>query len=572
MRWLLSIVWLVLAIAGAWAADMVILVDAREAGPILHEGMYQEPTWILWPVSSGPDQANRFLSLASGVDWQAPQEIPAFTVRNGVAQNSESVISHWRNRGYFEAVVKNVGGRRMCAIAPEPAAVRQRVLLSAWTKTKISIVGKTDPFPAQSMVVAGATGANPWDEVARLVDRAGGRVLVIEVPAEAGDRWSRFWLMGEGWPEGVPKTRADGIPGLVEAHNLYRLFNDNPALEWQPPIANPPQQWLTFGHRTAPIVLVFLAVASVYILGLAVFMVLREQASRTSMLLLRLVVIGPAAIVLAGRLTSLTDLAKWVYALPTAFVGLSFGAWALNWTARQFIEDCHPLWGEFVVGLFTLAGINPVWSMFTNVLGPHRAPINPEAFGAFVAYAVGSNYLFSDQRGTRSVWGLVAASLTLDLMILSRWATPLNAAAIPVTVAALCRPILRKPLLWVVAMVAVGLLGAFYLPGLVYAPDHLVYNFRQVGKFNCAEQIAFLRAPMFISVVLISATIAFIGDKFLGHQVRRAMAFSPKPKLFFYAAMGFAIAGVFIPLYLHAALATVILGGITVLFDAVRSP
>jgi hypothetical protein len=566
LRLILILIGLMTALPG-FGAEILILVRAKEAGPVLHEGMYREPTWVLWPVADDPAQFNRMLALPSGVDWQSDMLGGDF---DGLP--TQAMAERWRALGYFDATRKNVGIRRLFAVRPTKRPTDPLALAAAWREPEVREIGEAASWPERSMLVAVATGPNPWDEVAKLIQKAGGRAMVVEVPDDRGTMWTRLWLRGKGWPEGVPKTDASSLPGLVEARHAMGLLADPARAKWTEAMSDPPNEWLAYGHRTAPVVLVFLAVAGVYALGLAVYMALREQYSRTALFLLRLLVLGPAAIILAGKATSLTGISGWAPALAASFVGLFFAAWVANKVASIWLSDQHLLWGEFALGLFVVAGVDPTWSMFSSLIGPHRSPVSPEAFGALASYAVGANYLFSERPFPRFLWGTVAISAVLDLLVLSHWASPMHSAGIPLAIAALCRPAVIRPLVWIPMMVGIGILGAFVWPGLVYAPDHLVHSYSQVGKFNCAEQIAFLMSPMFITFAIVGLIVAIVGGSFLGHQVRRAMSFSPKSKPFFAAAIGFGVAGIFIPLLLHAALATAIAGGVAVLFDAVRVP
>ncbi|MBC8063447.1 MAG: hypothetical protein H7Y17_01340, partial [Chlorobia bacterium] len=416
------------------------------------------------------------------------------------------------------------------------------------------------------------SGRNAWDDKAALVRKASGRAMVIEIPYDPMTMWTRGWIDGKGWPDGTPISKSARIPGLIPAREAMALLAEPSLWTWIADKKEPSNRWLNFGHEVSPVALVFLAVGAIYVLGLGIYCVLREQYSRVALILIRLLVIGPAALIVGGKLTSLNTLSNWPTWHLGAFVATFLASWLINLIADKWIPDCHPLWGEFALGVFVCAGIDPVWSMFSNVLGPHRAPICPEAFGALASYAVGASYLFSTIRLTRSVWGVLGTCGIVSLVVLSQWLVKLEFAALVLAIVVLARNFANHLRFALPLVVAIGLISALFLPGLAYAPQGLVWSYAQIGKFNCAEQIAFLFSPTFISFALITIVIGIVGDNFLGHQARRAMAFSPKPKSFFYAGVCFAVAGVFIPLYLHASLATVIAGSVVVLFDAIRTP
>lgn len=568
MRVLLTLVILLLA-ASCFSSDILIFLKESEAGPVLHEGMLQHPTWVLWPKASDASQSNRFLSLSSGVDWQGSVDQ---TLRAG---SIAALISHreeWEKRGLFRATRHNLGARHVLALT-DSERLPPPVLLSAWVQPpRIATVGRAEKWDPDALVVAMVTATNPWDETAALVRKAGGRALIVEIPISAETRWTRIWLQGREWPDGVPTIQSTRIRGLVPARNLMSMLSEPGSAQWLPPPSDPPNAWLNYGHNVSPVALVFLAVGAVYIFGLGVYYAQRESYSRVASFLLRLTIVSPAAIILGGRLTSLTEVSAWILWHFVALLIVGLAAFILNRIVSRWMPDCHPLWGEFVAGLVVVAGIDPAWSFFSHVLGPHRAPVSPEAFGAFACYAIGAGYLFGSQKTIRFIWGLLCLSIVTDLLIVARWIGPMLMGSAVLVLVAFGRPFVEK-LRWVlVAMIAMGLFSAVVFPGLAYAPDHLVHTYEQFGKYNCAEQISFVMSPMFTGFAVIGITAAITGDSFLGHQIRRAMAFSPQPRSMLAAAVCFAVAGVFIPLFLHAALATAILGGIAVLFDAIRVP
>lgn len=568
-----ALVCLLLLIAAiARSADIVILVHQSEAGPIVPQTDYEHPTWVLWPHSSLPSQGNRLLSLPSGVDWQTREADEKF---EGLVN---SQVNNWLKRGWEKAVKSNLGEPELFAIVPEPGEPSAWVLLAAMASpTQIKTLGPKDSWPAEALIVAEARGRNPWDRVAELVKKAGGRALILEVPENPQTMWSRFWLQGKGWPEGTPIGKSTRINGLLPARDLMALVQDPTKAKWNLEPAVPPNRWLGFGHDVSPVALVFLGVTAIYILGLGIYFALREQSSRVALILIRAMVAGPAVLLLGGQLTSLSLPSSWltwhILALGIMIIAASIINRILAWRKLNF----HPLWGEFATGALICGACDPVWSMFTNVLGPHRAPTSPEAFGALAAYFVGMMVLSPPKVAFR-VPALVLIIGAVALTKTSGWLNGLSLSAVVLGQALGFlvnvppeNPSKTRLPLYPIGL-AVGLICALWQPGLAYAPQGLVYTFAQFGKFNCAEQIAFLLSPTFISFCLVCIIAAIVGDNFLGHQARRAMAFSPMPKAFFPVALCFLVAGVFVPLYLHAFLAAALAGAVAVLFDAIRVP
>jgi hypothetical protein len=504
------------------------------------------------------------------VDWQPGRQAVDLTVSGRAASSARA--DEWSRRGLFVAMERRVRDVPVFAVRPASGDLVPEALAAAWTQPEIQILDQGDNWPATALIVAEVSGSNPWDEKARLVRKAGGKALIVEIPSSPSITWSRAWFEGKAWPDGVPSYDGVRVPGLIPAREAGALLMEQRPLDWHAPLADPPVRWLEFGHGIAPIALVFLAIAAIYIIGNGVVFALREQKSRFALYLIRLLVIGPAAIVAAGWMASRFSVDSWFGMLVASFGGLSIGAVLLNLAGRRLLPESHPLWGEFAIGMFAVAAFDPAWSMFSHVLGPHVAPVSPEAFGAISAYAVGANCLTGGVGWKRWAWSAVAISGAATLLLLSRWASPLYLAWIPILIAGAGLPLVRNLRTWIPVNAAVGLVSAFMIPGLAYAPHHLVWSLGQAGKFNCAEQIAFLTSPTFIGLALAAVIVGVSGTDFLVHQARRALAFSPQPRYFFFASIGFAVAGAFIPLLLHAALATAIAGGVSVLFDAIRTP
>lgn len=560
---------LLLTICGlARATDLLVLVPARDAGPVVPLDNYSHPTWILWPKAAGNDQTNRLLSLPSGVDWQL---LAPVTYQREEKEYLWLAMPIWIYSGYHEAMRRQLGARKVYAYAGKTGETPTTSLLAA-SQDGVTVLGLTDHWPGSAIVVATVTGRNPWDEVAKLGRKAGGRVMVVELPDKPEAMWTRMWLQGKGWPDGVPVFPSSRIPGLVRSREAMRILADPEGAQWQPALSEPPNRWLDYGHQTSPVVLVFLGVVAIYIIGLGIYLTLKEIMSRSELLLLRLLIVGPAALVLAGRITSATRIDQWPIWHAACILGSFLLAFVVNRLLSRFTTAFHPLWGEFLVGLLTLANVDPAFSMFSHILGPHRAPVSPEAFGALAAYVVGARILMGASDGFKLITALVAGSVVLNALAGSTWLWPVGFARLLLVLVAYGGSSMANLRIWIPIMGGMGVVSALWLPGLAYAPAGLVRNYSQVGKFNCAEQIAFLMSPTFVCFCLVAIIAWIAGDKFLGHQFRRAMVFSPQPKAFFPIALCFAVAGVFIPLYLHAALATVIAGGVAVLFDAVRAP
>ncbi len=562
------LIFLALITSLARGADVLILISANDAGPTVPLEGYSQPTWILWPQAANKSQGNRLISLPSGIDWRF--EVPIGSFRIGPLAISNLGALEWRKRGYFDAVAENLGKTPVFILGPRPAESSLQAGFVNFEGT--SEIQLLDSWPARALIVATVNGTNSWDSKAALERKAGGKVLVVEVPSSANAKWTRCWLQGKGWPAGVPVVSDTRVPGLIPARSLMALLVNPERFQWKDPLAEPPDRWLTFGHQTAPVGLVFLAVASVYVLGLGIFMVLREQNSRTARCLIHALVVGPAAIILAGRLTASSSLNQWFLFLVVAFGILILLAALIQFGVSKTFREAHPLWSGFAVGLITCAGLDPTWSMFSHTLGGFPMPVSPEAFGALVAYAAGTCSLISPNKKIRTVVAVVVVAVGSGLLFESNWIGKWQLAHVILPVSLVFSGFISRLRWSVPTMLLIGLASSFYWPGLTYAPGGLVIHVAQVGKNNCAEQIAFLLSPTFMGFALAIFICGIAGDHFFGHQLRRALAFSPLPLPMMFTALCFAVVGIFVPIFLHAALATSMAGGASILYDAIRTP
>ena len=544
MRWLIA---LLLLVGIAHAADVVVLLPDTVTGPVDHSIGYTHPTWVLWPRAVDYKQISRLLSLPSGVDWDSA--------------NLDEL------KGFDQAVLDHLGMRPRFAFRPDKAPMQGALTyLGGWSDgDSIPSIGMNDPWPDEALILAAPSGRNPWDEIAALSRKAGGRVVVVEFPSSPETNWTRVWLRGSGWPEGVPCLPQTRISGLVPASSLLSLLKSDSA-EWTEGEQIPPDRWLGFGHEIAPVALLFLGVAVVYILGMAVYSVFREQNSRFAQWMIRLLVLGPAAILLSGRLVASTSIELWVPWLLASLIGLSIVARLVGLVGE------HPLWGEFLIGSAVAAVVDPATSMFSHAIGIHPDKCSPEAFGALAAYAGGAAFLLKSRPVQRMGWSLILGVGIALAIYSATWLMPVGTWPYGILALILIQAWAGRWALGAGLAVVLGLYWSLIQPGLSYSPKGLVHRYDQIGRFNCADQVAFLLSPTFICFALVAAAVAIGANRFFGHQLRRALSFSPLPAQILYVATTFGILGAFVPIYLHAALATAIAGGVAVLFDAVRAP
>lgn len=545
------------------AADVLVLIDSKDAGPRVPTAAYIHPTWILWPAASDAAGTNRLMSIPTGIDWHAQPGDDLFDVDLRPV-NAASLA----RRGYFEAT----RGKSLTPVTDRDGRVSLPTLQASLTQPNpVKPVSYGGPLPAGLLVVT-VKGPRAWDDMADIARRAGGRVLVVELPQRDQPPWTRMWLKGQGWPENaLPELPSTGIPGLLPAREVVSFLKDgggvwlaNDTYRW-----GGANRWLEHGHFTAPVFMVFVGVVAIYVAGLAVYCTIREERGRLAQVLLRLLILGPAILVLAGRLTSRGMITDWPMWLMGSGILLMAVAYGVNFLTARLLPQSHALLGEMIVGLITCLTVDPSWSIFGNALGAHFVTDCPEVFGSMAAYAVGCMaFLRTDRRfDVVLVAQFVGLALALRFLALP-WFPGYGAAA-----GLIALGVLFPRSLFVICPIMVA--GYVYeaLPnGVTYAANDLYATFAASKALNLADHVALVSSPAFIGFALFVLIVWIAGDKFLAHQVRRALAFNRQPMAFAYGTAAFAVVGLVNPTHLYAALACAMAGVVAVLFDAVRAP
>jgi hypothetical protein len=530
--------WFLLAlclIASLGLADStLILIPSQDAGPITAEADYGHTTWVLWPKAVGSGE-NRLLSLLSGMDWKS-------VVRDQL--------------GYRLAVLQNLGCK------PNASDLDPTFGLNLKPNSEPSAIS-----------IASVKGPHAWDDLARLTNRRSGRVLVVEVPSTPKSLWTRIWLKGKDWPGQTPEVSSARIVGLVPARDLGSLLTRPETASWyevDPSRFEPPNRWLEFGHEQGPILLLFASVLAMYGLGLGLYCAAREVRSRICIASLRTIFLGPAIFILAGKLSSMGSVDSWPGSLAVAVIALLACSWLANFAIGKVATAAHPLVGECAVGVVVLSFTDPVWSIFSHILSPHTFPVSLEWFGSLSAYLICLGYLTRlDLLGFIFLVGAALATSQIgfgsDLPLAVATWIPIALIAAPTA--------LKGKFRWATG----GILGclfalAVHRLGFTYAPDGLHETFRSRMAINCADHLAMVASPTFLALVALLGAAFIFRDHFLGHRFRRAIKYSPRPVHLFEPALVLFLCGIFIPIYLHAALAVGFAAIAILLVDAVRAP
>lgn len=556
----------------SWGADVLVLISAKDAGPAVPVHDYIHPYWVLWPDASDPAGSNRVMSIPSGMDWKPAQDDGNFETDGPFPRPTNA--SSLSDRGYFQAVEANLGSDSVAVVADKKGGFAPSVLRAGLVKPlQIPWAPFKGPLPDQ-LLVASVSGPRAWDDLADLARRAGGRVLVVELPVGEDPKWSRMWLRGKGWPTGLPALESVRVPGLVPARDLFKLLRSPQTFQWTP---NDTQKWgaanrwLEFGQNTGPVFLVFAAVVAIYIAGCAVYAILREERGRVALGMLRMLVLGPAVLVLGGRLTAIGFASNWSVWLLVAAILLELAALLLNLGLSRLLLTAHPMLGEMVAGFLVLVLVDPVWSVISGSIGPRAVGTSPEALGALCAYTAG---WVSFMRATPKLdLFFVGQALVLGLIwffLGLRWLDLPYGALVSFGVALAS----ALPLLCVLASVA-GLATMAWFGkvrcGLTYAPRDLFQSYASSRALNLADHVGFFSSSAFIGFTLFAAVVWIAGDRFFSHQVRRSLALNRQPLALVRASLGFLAIGLVCPPFLHAGMACAMAGAAVILFDTVRA-
>jgi len=548
---LTALLLLLLAFVAARASDVLVLIDPADAGPRVPTSDYMHPLWMLWPHESGK---NQLMSLPSGMDWRA-QLGDDFFDETGHALAAPSLT----RRGYFQAVHQYLRYQTVAALPDRHGNYAPSTLQAALTAPQVQLAQTQ-----ASLQVTTVSGPHAWDDMADIARHSGGKVMVVELPTKDGVPWSRIWLKGDGWPDGLPILPSTRIPGLIPAREALNFFADPSRVEWEPNEVyrwGGANRWLEYGHFTVPVFLVFVGVVAIYIAGCAVYCIVREERGRIALFLLRALVLGPAILILGGRFAAHTMVNGWPQWLLAGAVCTGLAAYATNLLAARYLKTAHPLFGEMWIGFCVCALVDPVWSVFSQTLGFHQVPISPEAFASLCTYAV-AWIAFSRQDPNLDLkqvaqWAVMAAPFVLI--------APIAAVAIGAVTG------LKKhlPLLTGALLLTQGILGKH---GLTYAANDLYASLKEKQAVNLADHVAFVSSPAFIGFALFVLIVWIAGDRFLTHQIRRSLTFNRQPIALAKAAAVFLPLGIVEPPYLYAALACAMAAATCTLFDAVRAP
>ncbi len=546
----------------ARAADALVLINPERAGPIVDERNYIHGEWVLWPPAATAEGQNRLLSLLTGVDWDRDSDELIFS-RQGETWISQEFAS-LNSRGYFTARSELVTGKTKLLL-PRSGISSARALLLALEGPNVTANAPGDFWVAE---------AESWDDVAAIVKRAGGRVLVVEYPPPARQRWSQAWLRGANWPKQLPLWKPYGIPGLIPAAQVGALllhlerfrWVDNDASNW-----GGANRWLAFVQYVSPLLLSVVCFLGAFFVGSTIYLISLDEKARFGVAAMKATSLIPAAILAAGSFTRSGGQAAFSFTLPLVFLILLVAADILGAIIRVRSERAHPMLAFALIGLIATAPSPPLWGAYSNVLGQNVLPVSPEGVAALFVYLTGASVL---ARGTSLVW--LARSFGLFLFAWGVFNDPWWVAGVwPFAFLPLLALIVGEGYfrIWMLPFLALIPLadGAVVLHGFVWAPGNLLPSYDKRDSLNLARYIEFACSPGFFGSVLVGGLMAAFVDRYFFSRVRHALVVEPRPKALFQAAMASAALGLLQPLLLYVALWSFLAGVLVLLTDTART-
>jgi hypothetical protein len=478
---------------------------------------YVHGEWILWPRRLEPSLAADILSLFGPWTWHAEAA----------------------SRG--RAFLASTQSRRIHALQPG-------LLPPEWEDT--------DPDLVVGQVA-------DWDEVAAIVRRTQGRVLVAEWPPNPGENWARYWFYGQGWPSGLPLAPGS-VPGLLAASALPTLvlqpdrftWVDNDAARW-----GGANRWFEHVRHNGSAIFLAAGILLLYVSVCAVSVVMQERRGSFAAALLVFAMSVPSASLIGTALDRSFGLLNWPLH-HLAGLGAAAGfAWAGGaWCLRR---RAHRLWPVFLLAGFAFLATDRTWTFFSPIFS--ESPLRASGATAGILLASLSAILSLSQGKVR--WAAVALCLMAGLHP-GLWPWGAIVATIAVIAFLSDRPFrLVLSLAAIVSLVALG--SQVVRTGFSYAPDGLLRNASEIGTVNFARHVEALSTPASAVLVAFLLGIWLLRDPYLSARARRVFRSSPMHAHGARAASFAAVVGLCIPSMLTASVYALIAGGLALLYDAV---
>ncbi len=576
MRALVALWFLILtalAFGDTSAVNSLILIQPAAAGIGGGIDSYGYPQWVLWPphplsLSNGSQSA--LLSLLTGHDWAIdPVHAQGFAALD--AQFEAKNGADFSERGVFAAQRKVLGSISTYVLERSPRASPESVLLLGMhdRSGRSRIVPWNSVWPSNGLLIY---EARSWDEVASVAGRTGGRTLVVEYPPRVNQPWTRFWTYRKGWPPGVLPVGRLHVPGLIDAHDVAKLLLDPNSFKWvkdrswQSGAAN---RWLEMGHRWGPLLLIGLGICGAIASLATVAAVFRERRSPIVAEIVRVLMLSPAALVLAGWLGEREGIGFLPFLIPVCTLALWLFSLIGSQILRVLLVDAHPLLATACVGFLTMTAMSPLWSPFSNSFGwiRHQAP--GDALGCWFAYGVGAiACLRGASVGLEWLFRFGSVGLlALPILRIAWWAPdPFPYGILPLLLIAFGEGFWRwylSPLVVLVGFVS----DSRWLNGVAWNPGGLIKSLPDSDRIDLSGYVSAIVSPLAILTLFLVGGGCLFGNRFFLHQMRKLAFVDPRRTAVLTSSGGLALIGVSQPIFLTAALWCGIGGMLVLLYD-----
>lgn len=521
-------------------ATVLAFIRPADAGPQIPLAIDSQPTWVVWPTASSGKGLNRIQSIISGLDWDGDD--PDFLV--SIRPGGHSWVTNHRamsQRGLGIAVGRTLGPVPPRLVQSESGAIAPEVYAAAYHPSgpDITTVPPTGPFLPGILHI---TRLHKWEDIEGLQRAGAGRILVVEYPPLADRSWSHFWLLGAGWPDGVPVAERANQPGLFPARELGSLLSRPDSLDWVAAPSVGTRPWLQFFETgVGPIVSGWLlTIFAVY--GLAMWSLMTERRNEAAGLLLRLAFLSPASWVVSASLARNLG-PSWTIPVFGLALGLTFGlAGLLQLLLERADVRCHPLFTTALVGAFLATGFDPAFSIFGSIKAVSDGAVPGYALGCWLSYWV-ATVAFCPVSPDFASWSVrVALASVLGFGSLQdAWWEAFPNAAIVLPILELIageRWIGTGRLVKVGSTVAVlGLIGVQVIRnGFNFLPENLIIELWDRYALNFWPVLMFFLSPVFLATAIFGFLVWALGNRFLARQLTRAGKDSPPLRAFTLAA------------------------------------
>jgi hypothetical protein len=539
---------LALAVTASGTSNALVLMSGEDAGPHIRVGPYVEPNWALWPATSPEAPHNRLLSVLSGLDWTSTPQDLAFRPAEPNSTWAGSSEVTLEQRGYFRALARQIGNTRVVALMNASGAIPPEVMLLAQdSEQRVKPIAWSDSWPTGTLLIG---SAHTWDEVKTIEDWSRGRVLVVEWPPKPGQSYGRIWFRGTGWPARQVRSPEIKVPGILYARDLGGAVVDPNFLQWQEPSETyglAPERFLHHVRVDGPILLTFWAFVASVAGVLAAVCIGAERRIAVMALFLRAVGLFPVALAVTGAITRYVGLDGMLAILVVSWLVVLGLTEALRLALRKWDDSAATGVAFCIVALLGLGFGDPAYSLFNSHLGSRAMPVPPELVGVGL-------FALCRLLGSRRLawWGLgaLAAVAGVGLWGSVWWSQD------PFLAWALLIPILSVTgtFSWLLLIPIAISASTLARNGTTWMPSGLATMEREWRQTNLAQVLQFLLSPALIWAVILVGGVALFGSRFLGHQMRRLLAFEPERRAPFLCAAVTLLCGVFQPALLHAGL------------------